>query len=68
MRGQNPNSAGSDPTFAAFSRPKVCGVAPGQSPKNSDRVFPRAYRNVFDTKSIDEENSIAERRRSQCQS
>jgi len=31
---------GATPVWTAFSRPNLCGVAPGLSPKNGDRVLP----------------------------
>jgi hypothetical protein len=35
-----PDRAGATPLWAASSRPNVCGVAPGLSPRNGDRVLP----------------------------
>ena len=60
--------AGATPLLTAFSRPKFHGVAPARRAGSVTVSCPRAYRNVFDPKSRDEEILIAERRRSQCQS
>ncbi len=38
--GKTLRRPGATPLWTAFSRPKVCGVAPGQSPRNGDRVLP----------------------------
>jgi hypothetical protein len=55
-----------------FGRPSAAQTPVGSLPAHHHRtvtVFcPREYRNVFDPKSRDEGNSIAERRTSQCQS
>jgi hypothetical protein len=62
--GKTLRRPGATPLWTAFSRPNTCGVAPGLSAQNGDRGCPRAYRNVFNPKSRDDENPIAERRRS----
>jgi hypothetical protein len=38
--GKTPGRPGATPLWTASSRPKVCGVAPGLSPHNGDRVLP----------------------------
>ncbi len=38
--GKTLGRPGATPLWTAFSRPKVCGVAPGLSPQNGDRVLP----------------------------
>jgi hypothetical protein len=42
--GKTLRRPGATPLWTAFSRPKVCGVAPGLSPKNGDRVLPACTR------------------------
>jgi hypothetical protein len=62
--GKTPDWAGATPLLTAFTRPKFRGVAPARHHRTVTVFCPRAYRNVFDPKSRDEENPIAERRRS----
>ncbi len=38
--GKTLRRPGATPLWTAFSRPKLCGVAPGLSPQNGDRVLP----------------------------
>jgi hypothetical protein len=38
--GKTLRRPGATPLWTAFSRPNVCGVAPGLSPRNGDRVLP----------------------------
>jgi len=38
--GKTLKMPGATPLWPAFSRPNLCGVAPGQSPRNGDRVLP----------------------------
>jgi hypothetical protein len=37
---------GATPLWTASSRPNVCGVAPGLSPRNGTVFCPRAYRDA----------------------
>jgi hypothetical protein len=38
--GKTLRRPGATPLWTAFSRPNLCGVAPGLSPQNGDRVLP----------------------------
>ena len=62
--GKTLRRPGATPLWTAFSRPNVGGSLPACHHGAVTVFCPRAYRNVFDPKSRDEENSIAERRRS----
>jgi hypothetical protein len=41
--------AGATPQWTAFSRPNVCGVAPGPSPRTGDRVLPACMQRCIQT-------------------
>jgi hypothetical protein len=59
--------AGATPLLTAFSRPKVCGVAPARHAGNVTMFCPRAYKDVINPKCEEVTISNKERRKSRWQ-
>jgi len=58
---------GATPPWAAFSRPRFCGVAPGRHRGTVTVLCPRAYRDVSKPECTEEAISNKERRESRWQ-
>jgi hypothetical protein len=56
--------AGATPLWTAFSRPKVCGVAPARHRGTVTVFYPRAYTDVINPKCGEATISNTERRKS----
>jgi hypothetical protein len=66
--GKTLRRPGATPLWTAFSRPNPCGVAPGLSPQNGDRVLPACIQKCKQTECRVERSSNTERSKYQWRS
>jgi len=59
--GKTLRRPGATPQWTAFSRPNLCGVAPGLSPRNGDRVLPACIQKCKQTGCRKEQSPNTER-------